>query len=127
MVMNNCVNLKKGLCISGSFMKMIAIICMFACTYSCSDSGDYEIFAGIFGKVTDYETGMTLENAVVTLIPSGLSVQTDAEGNYRFEDLESQQYVVTAQKSGYQPNRKNVTAVSGETVRVDIQLSIIPQ
>lgn len=93
----------------------------------CSSSEDYEIFAKIQGTVTDYQTGEPLSNASVTLSPSGLSKQTDANGFYRFEGLDAQQYTITVQKSGYQPNRKTITAISGETHQVDIQLTIIPQ
>lgn len=93
----------------------------------CSSSDDYEIFAKIQGVVTDYQTGEPLSNASVTLSPSGLSKQTDANGFYGFEELDAQQYTLTVQKSGYQPNRKTVTAISGETLQVDIQLTIIPK
>ena len=91
------------------------------------DSTDYEIFAKIQGTVTDHQTGAQLENASVTLSPSGVTKQTDANGFYRFEELDAQQYTITVQKSGYQPNRKTITAMSGETMQVDIQLTIIPK
>ena len=92
----------------------------------CSGTDDYEIFAKVQGTVTDYQTGTPLGNASVTLSPSGLSNQTDANGFYRFDELDAQQYTIIVQKSGYQPNRKTVTAISGETHQVDIQLTIIP-
>ena len=102
-------------------------VLLLACLSGCSSSDDYEIFAKIHGTVTDYQTGLPLENASVTLSPSGLSRQTDANGHYQFDELDAQQYTITAQKAGYQPNRKTVTAISGETQQVDIQLTIIPQ
>lgn len=95
--------------------------------YGCSDSDDYKIYSTIHGTVTDYQTGYPLENASVTLSPSGISKQTDTNGYYSFVNLDAQQYTITVQKSGYQPNRKTITAVSGETQQIDIQLSIIPQ
>lgn len=96
------------------------------CLYGCSSTDDYEIFAKIQGTITDYRTGVAIENASITLSPSGLSKQTDANGFYRFEDLDAGQYTITVQKSGYQPNRKTLMAISGETQQVDIQLIIIP-
>ncbi len=93
---------------------------------SCGDNDDYELWCTINGNVTDYQNGNPLENATVVLTPSGKSVQTDVNGTYEFNDLESQQYVITVQKAGYQPNRKNVKPVSGESVRIDIQLEPIP-
>lgn len=113
-------------------MKKKGLICTFAillltCLSACSSSDDYEIFAKIHGTVTDYQTGLPLENASITLSPSGLSKLTDANGHYQFDELDSQQYTITAQKVGYQPNRKTVTAISGESQQVNIQLTIIPQ
>ena len=113
-------------------MKKNGLICVLAimlltCLFGCSKSDDYEIFARIHGTVTDYQTGEPLENASVVLSPSGLSRQTDANGYFLFDELDVQQYTITVQKTGYQPNRKTVTTISGETQQVDIQLTIIPE
>lgn len=107
-------------------LKCAFSVMLLTCITSCSSSDDYEIFAKIQGTVTDYQTGEPLSNASVTLSPSGLSQQTDVNGNYQFVDLDAQQYTITVQKSGYQPNRKTITAISGETQQVDIQLTVIP-
>ena len=107
-------------------MLAIAAIVLF-CLSGCSNSNDFEIFASIQGVVTDYNTGKALENASVTLSPSGLSKQTDGNGYYKFEELDATQYTITVQKAGYQPNRKTVTAISGETLTVEIQLTVIPK
>ena len=63
-----------------------------------------------------------LENVSVVLSPSGVTKQTGADGAYCFENLDVQQYTLTAQKKGYQTNRKSVMAVSGERMEVNIQL-----
>ena len=123
----NCYSTSKG----KASLLSIVLRCTFAVMLlafaaSCSSADDYEIFAKIQGTVTDYQTGEPLSNASVTLSPSGLSKQTDVNGFYRFEELDAQQYTITVQKSGYQPNRKTITAISGETQRVDIQLTLIP-
>lgn len=107
-------------------LKCAFAVMSLACITGCSSSDDYEIFAKIQGTVTDYQTGAPLENAYVILSPSGLSQQTDVNGNYQFVELDAQQYTITVQKSGYQPNRKTITAISGETQQVDIQLTVIP-
>ena len=107
-------------------LKCMALFLLLVGIYGCSED-DYEIFATIYGTVTDYQTGAPLENASIVLSPSGVTKQTDAGGNYRFEKLDVQQYVVTVQKTGYQPNRKTITAISGEALQVDIQLTIIPK
>lgn len=94
---------------------------------SCSNSNDYEIFCAIHGVVTDYSDGQPLANATVVLSPTGLSKQTDASGFFEFENLEPQQYTITVQRQGYQPNRRTVTAISGENLQIDVQLLVIPQ
>lgn len=93
----------------------------------CSNSNDYEIFGSIHGVVSDSSNGQPLENATILLSPSGLTKNTDATGYYKFENLETQQYTLTVQKQGYQPNRKTVTTISGEDLQVDILLTPIPQ
>ncbi len=107
------------------------ILWLFACLSvmvglfaSCSDD-DPPIFATVSGTVTDYETGEPLANATVTLSPSSYTQKTDATGCFRFKELEPQSYTIIVQKTGYQPNRKNVTAVSGEELEVNIPLTFI--
>lgn len=124
----NCYSISKNKCSSfNNVLKCIFTVILLAFAVSCSSSDDYEIFAKIQGIVTDYQTGEPISNASITLSPSGLSKQTDASGFYQFTDLDIQQYTLTVQKSGYQPNRKTITAISGETMLVDIQLTIIPK
>lgn len=94
---------------------------------SCSNSNDYEIFGSIHGVVTDHANGVPIENATILLSPGGITKQTDASGYYKFDNLESQQYTLTIQKNGYQPNRKTISAIAGEDLQVDIQLTTIPQ
>lgn len=108
------------------FCFLLGILCLTAVCSSCSDD-DYEIYTAIYGVVSDRETGEPLENASVVLSPSGLTKQTGADGAYCFENLDAQQYTLTAQKSGYQTNRKLFITISGERMEVDIQLSQIPQ
>lgn len=108
-------------------MKTVVAVILLFIFAGCSNHDDYEIFAKIQGLVTDYQTGAPIANAIVTLSPTGLSKQTDAKGFYQFEELDAQQFTITVQKSGYQPNRKTITAISGETQQADLQLKTIPQ
>ena len=101
--------------------------CILLTISSCSNTNDYEIYGSIHGVVTDYSSGDPLENATILLSPGGISKKTDATGYYKFENLESQQYTLTVQKQGYQPNRKTISVVTGEDLQVDIQLATIPE
>lgn len=95
-----------------------------------SCAGDYvlDIYGTISGKVTDYSTGEPLQAAVVTLVQTSSTVQTDADGTFSFTGLEEGNYTVSVQKDGYMPDRKNeVTVISGETTSIVVSLKVIPQ
>ena len=92
---------------------------------ACSDDDDFEIYSTLYGVVTDYTTGEPVEGATLTLSPSSYTQKSDAAGAYRFEKLDAQQYTITVQKTGYQPNRKTITAVSGEEMEINIPLTKI--
>lgn len=106
-------------CIPGFLLLGISCLSVCFCT-GCSD--DDEIAASLYGVISDYRTGEPLENASVVLSPSGVTKQTGVDGTYCFEHLDAQQYVLTAQKTGYQTSRKSVMAVRGERIEVNIQL-----
>ncbi len=102
----------------------VACLCIGLCG-GCSDNDDYEVYAVLYGVVTDNETGEPIENATVTISPSSYTQKTDMTGSFRFEKLEPQSYTIVVQKTGYQVNRKNVTAISGEEMEVNIPLTFI--
>lgn len=110
-----------------TFLIAILLVVTAVTISSCSNSNDYEIFGSIHGCITDQMNGEPLENASILLSPSGITKQTDATGFFKFENLDAQQYTITVQKQGYQPNRKTITVVAGEDMQVDIQLIAIPQ
>ncbi len=87
----------------------------------------YNIFGSISGTVTDSESGLPISAAAVTLVPGSSTKQTASDGKFEFTGLEEGLYTISVQKSGYQANRKNITAISDETVETIIQLSVIPQ
>ncbi len=97
-----------------------------AAAYICSCTGtDYEIFSSVYGTVADYDTGEPIPNASVVLSPTNITKHTGADGTYRFDNLDAQQYTITFQKAGYQANRKLVSAISGEELEVNIHLKKI--
>lgn len=112
------------------FKRVLVIVGISMLSFSfsgCAASDDWEIYATVHGTVTDYQTGEALSNAGVVLSPTNQTKQTGPDGAFRFEDLDAQQYTITVQKSGYQVNRKIVTAISGESVEAHIQLTKIPE
>lgn len=107
-------------------MKKILFLCLVALPLLMSCSKDeYESFGTLYGVVTDSNTGNPLGNVSVTLSPGGVTKLTGSDGLFEYTELTPQQYTITVQKSGYQTNRKNVTAVVGEKVQANI--TMMPQ
>lgn len=106
---------------------LLGVFCFSMGNLACSKDDDYEVYATLRGTVTDYATGAPLANASVVLSPSGLTQQTGEDGSFLFEELDAEQYTVTVQKNGYQANRKTITAVSGEEMEINIQLTVIEE
>jgi len=77
----------------------------------------------LYGVVNDSETGDLISGASVVLSPGGKTKTTGTDGRYEFLDLDPQQYTITVQKTGYQTNRKTVTAVVGEKTEANIPLT----
>lgn len=92
----------------------------------CGSTYQYDIFGSISGVITDTADGSPLENVSVTIIPGAASILTGSDGKFEFTDLEEGQYTISAQKNGYQSNRKNISVISGETVSANTTLTRIP-
>ncbi len=108
-------------------MKKFIFLCLMALPLfisSCSKD-EYDSFGTLYGVVTDTNTGDALGNVTVTLSPGGITKLTGSNGLFEFEGLTPQQYTITVQKSGYQTNRKTISAVVGE--KVEANISMTPQ
>lgn len=97
---------------------LTAVIILNAC-----EKKEYDIFATIYGIISDHETGEAIANASIVLSPGGKTKTTGTDGRFEFNDLEATQYTIMIQKAGYQTNRKNMTAISGEKSEVNIPLT----
>lgn len=106
-------------------MKKILIFSVVAILFSlisCTKE-EYDVFASVYGVVSDTKTGELIPNATVVLSPGGETKITGSDGQFLFNDVDPQQYTITVQKEGYQTNRKSVTAIIGETVEINIPLT----
>ena len=88
-------------------------------TSSCTKT-EYDLTGNISGTVIDYDTGEPIQKALVTLSPTSKNTYTGMDGQFEYTDLESQQYTVTVQQTGYQANRKLVNVNAGETTNVSL-------
>lgn len=105
-------------------MKKILFLCLMALPllFSCSKE-EQDSFGTLYGVVSDTRTGNPLSNVTVTLSPGGTTKLTGSDGLFEYTGLTPQQYTITVQKTGYQTNRKSVTAVVGEKVQVNITMT----
>lgn len=104
----------------GSLLMACAMLFCFAT--SCSDDIDYNVLGGISGEVIDLDTGNPIQQATVTLSPSGMNTYTGDDGTFEFVDLDERQYTVTVQKTGYITNRKTVTMIAGRVIPIKLTL-----
>ena len=75
------------------------------------------------GTVTDKETGLPLELAMVELVPSEKKTVTDQNGEFAFADLLPGNYALKVSKLGYKTVKSGAIAVKAmETVRQEIAL-----
>jgi hypothetical protein len=91
--------------------------------FSGCPSKEYDLFATVYGIVSDSQTGYPISGANVVLSPGGKSQTTATDGLFEFTDLDAQQYTITVQKTDYQTNRKTITAISGEKTEANISMT----
>ena len=100
---------------------LLLIMALIALATSC-EPVTYDTFCTISGTVIDLDTGDPIQQATVTLSPSGVNTYTGYDGTFEFLDLDARQYTVTVQKTGYITNRKTVTTVAGGVVTIQLTL-----
>lgn len=95
-----------------------AVFCLALAGLTSCTHTEYDLFGNISGTVIDVDTGEPIQQATVTLSPTSKNTYTGLDGQFEFHELESQQYTVTVQKTGYQANRKLVNVNPSETTNV---------
>ena len=97
------------------------IIALIAVVTSC-EPVTYDTFCTISGTVIDLDTGDPVQQATVTLSPTGYNTYTGNDGHFEFIDLDARKYTVMVQKTGYVTNRKEVTPVAGAVANINLTL-----
>lgn len=100
---------------------LLIIIALVTIATSC-EPVTYDTFGGISGEVVDLDTGDPVQQATVTLSPTGMNTYTGYDGTFEFLDLGERQYTVMVQKTGYITNRKNVTIVAGRVITIKLTM-----
>ncbi|MBQ9473004.1 MAG: carboxypeptidase regulatory-like domain-containing protein [Bacteroidales bacterium] len=86
---------------------------------------------GIYGYVTDFQTGDAVENANVSLRHDGHggeATQTGLDGMYEFRDLEDGNYSITVSKAEYTDlvDPYVIQVKNGKRMRRDVQIKKLP-
>ena len=100
---------------------LFLLLTLIALVTSC-EPVTYDTFCTLSGTVIDLDTGDPIQQATVTLSPTGYNTYTGNDGHFEFIDLDARHYTVTVQKTGYVTNRKTVPTVAGGVVNVDLTL-----
>lgn len=100
---------------------LLALLYVALCSSCAKD--EQSIYATLYGVVTDSDNAEPISGASVVLSPGGKTKTTGADGTFEFADLDAAQYTITVQKTGYQTNRKTVTAVAAEKTEANIPLT----
>ena len=77
----------------------------------------------VVGVVSDSRSGTFLSGVSIALSPTGKTITTGVDGKYEFRDIESQEYSISASKSGYKSDKKTVFVQAGNDTSLDFQLT----
>lgn len=77
----------------------------------------------VVGVVSDSRSGTFLSGVSIALSPTGKTITTGDDGKYEFRDIESQEYSISASKSGYKSDKKTVFVQAGNDTSLDFQLT----
>lgn len=104
-------------------MKQIAyFIAIFALLiFSCTEE-ERDYTGNIQGIVTESGTTTPLSGVQVSVVNLGTSTTTGSDGQFHFSNVEADSYQLQFKKNGYITNTRNVTVLTGETAKCDIQL-----
>lgn len=110
-------------------MKVRAHVCALAVIAVIGGSGvlraqTHAARATVTGTVTDATTGLPVVAAELRLLPSHAVDVAHADGRFYFRDIEPGNYTLVVQRIGYQSVHRLVTLSAGQTLTVNVGLSV---
>ncbi len=109
--------MKKFLSFLVSVISIVGIFSFVSCEEELPDMrGD------IKGIVKDAD-GKSLDNCLISIMPTGAAKITDSDGSFEFTRLDPGEYTITVKKEGYIEKTEKIVVLSGKVVDVDIVLS----
>jgi len=110
----------------GKAIRIISIILMTLFFTNCGEDGTIGLveYGNLTGKVVKKDGFVPLENVKIILSPTNNTVFTDAEGSFKFEGVEVQEYSVQAAKEGYLDEFEGATVSKDVVVNVVLEMEI---
>ncbi|WP_420551379.1 carboxypeptidase regulatory-like domain-containing protein [Tenacibaculum aiptasiae] len=107
-------------------IKKISLLLLILVFIQCGEDGTVGLieYGDLTGKVVKKDGFVPLENVKITLSPTNNTTFTDAEGNFKFERVEVQEYSVQATKEGYLDKFEGATVSAEAVVNVVLELEI---
>lgn len=108
---------------------LVWFLCIAAFTQCTVPSNDdfQEGDRGIYGRITDYDTGQSVKNANVQLRPSGETTLTGSDGEYEFRNLKKGSYSITVSKAEYTELIDDmIIEVDSKMVKRDLRIEKLP-
>lgn len=107
-------------------VKNISLLLVLLLFFQCGEDGTIGIieYGDITGKVLDRETQSPIENVKISLSPTNNSVFTDADGNFKFEEVEAQEYSIRAEKQGFLDSFEAAVVSKEAAINVIFELDI---
>ena len=117
---------KSASLLRGHFNSRAVILMVLITLFSCARD-EVSLTGDIAGIVKDRKTSETLQGCAVTLSPLGRTTTTGTDGRYEFKDLQPETYSLEFSKDGYEPDRKNVVVMAGQSATVDVMMNQLGQ
>jgi len=110
-----------------SMRRLCTLLFVLACSLSLISGAQAQSGKGsIAGRVTDSSSG-ALVGAQVTVQPRGISVISDARGQFFINDLEPGSYTVTITYVGFEALTQTLNVAAGQAASVDAKLDVESQ
>lgn len=98
--------------------------CFMLLVYSSCREQDFipETFGDVFGQVLVQGTNSAIQDATVTTNPPTSILKTDELGRFALEDIQSGNYTLRVEKTGYVTKVENISIVGDKSINVVINL-----
>lgn len=77
----------------------------------------------VSGVVTDYDYETPISHALVSILDTDLTVESDTDGEFTIMNVPVRARTITASKDDYEPYSKSITVMAGETENCDMILT----